>query len=650
MKKLTASPKVLIGVFVLMFVVILASSKFLAGVRWDLTENGLYTLSDGTKNILNKLDKPVTLTLYFSDKASSQLPALRTYAQRVEELLTEYVGLSEGKLTFNKVDPIPFSEAEDEASLAGLQGVPAGVRGDEIYFGLRVQNETGAEEVIPFMQPDREAFLEYELTRLISSLSKTSLPKVGIYSGVEIKGGFDYMTRQSRPAWTMIEYMQESFELEWLEDDATEITGVDVLLLFAPQNLSDSLLFAIDQFVLGGGRTLVFLDPYSEAFAAQGGMPSVQRADLETLLPGWGLKLREDMFLTDFTNSMVVGVGESRDPVRHIGLLSMNPQEAYPVSSEDGEMGVGSDIVLHGLESLNWSSAGILDLQEGASTKVRSLLVSSDQSMPQAAQLLTQLPDPQALMNDFVPSGERYILAAKISGKAKTAFPDGVTVTVSEDSISEDSSYDDPTAESDAEETSETSEKTITLKPGITEADNIHVLVVSDTDILSDRLWVQVQNFFGQQMVTPWADNGSFLVNALENFSGHPDLIEIRSQGRFNRPFDRVESLRLEAEERFLAQQELLEEELQATEGKLVELERLRGEGDGAMFSPEQADELEKFQVEKLKIRKQLRDVQHQLDQDIESLGASLKLINIFFVPILICFLVLVAGMRRRIA
>ena len=255
------SSKGLLIVFIAMFVVILVSSKLLSGVRWDLTENGLYTLSDGTKKIIKSLDKPVNLTLYFSDKASSQLPALRTYAQRVEELLQEYVGLSDGKLSFEKVDPVPFSEAEDEASLAGLQGVPAGSRGDEIYFGLRVQNEDGAEEVIPFMQPDKEAFLEYELTRLISSLSKTALPKVGIYSGVEINGGFDYMTRQTRPAWSIVEYMQEGFELEWIEDNATEIPEVDVLLLVAPQNLSDSLLFAIDQFVLKGGRTLVFLDP-----------------------------------------------------------------------------------------------------------------------------------------------------------------------------------------------------------------------------------------------------------------------------------------------------------------------------------------------------------------------------------------------------
>ncbi len=633
--KLTASPKVLIGVFVLMFFVILMSSKFLTGARLDLTESGLYSLSKGTERILQGIEQPVTLTLFFSDKASSQLPALRTYKQRVEELIEEYVNLSDGKLIFDTVDPEPFSEAEDEAALAGLQGVPAGARGDVIYFGLRIKNEAGAEEIIPFMQPDREAYLEYELTKLISSLAKTSLPKVGVYSGIDIQGGFDYMTRQSTPAWTILDYIQQGFQVEWIDDNATEISDIDVLLLIAPQNLSEKLKFAVDQFVIGGGRTIVFLDPYAETIAAQGGAPSVQRSDLADLLPNWGIKLREEMFVTDFANSMVVGVGQSRNPVRHIGLLSINPQDSVGEAEQD--------IIIHGLESMNWSSAGILDRVEGSEVQVSPLVLTSDQAQPRKAELLTQLADPQTLMNDFAPTGERYILAAKVTGKAKTAFPDGIRYT-------EEPEIDEEIDAEGAEQENKAEAVEISLSAKNLATDELRLLVVSDTDVLSDRLWVQVQNFFGQQIVSPWADNGSFLVNSVENFSGHPDLIEIRSQGRFNRPFERVEALRLDAEARFLEQQKRLEEELDATESKLVELEQLRGESDGAMFSDEQATELEKFQTEKLIIRKQLRDVQHQLDQDIESLGMQLKLINIFFVPLLIFLWVLLAAMRKRFA
>lgn len=633
--KLIASPKVLIVVFILMFLAISISSKYLVGVRLDLSESGLYTLSPGTKNILKGLDQPVTLSLYFSEKSSSQLPALRTYAQRVEELLEEYVGLSEGKLTFIKIDPAPFSESQDEAALAGLQAVPIGVQGDEIFFGLVAKNDSGAQDVITFMQPDREAYLEYELTRLISSLSAKKMPTVGVYSGIEINGGYDYMSRQARAPWSIVEFIEEGFDVEWIEDDTTVIDGIDVLLLIAPQNLSESLLFAIDQFVLSGGRTLVFVDPHAETLSSQGQMPSVQRADLSSLLPGWGVIMREDVIVTDFVNSMVVGVGESRNPVRHIGLLSMAPDES------------NTDIVLHGLESLNLSSAGILDKVEGATTEITPLLLSSDQSQAQNSSLLLTLEDPQDLLNEFTPTGERYTLAARISGSAKTAFPEGIQVEVPP---TESSSVNDESADQADSEQEEKLPVMETLKPKIYESDNIRLMVVADTDILSDRLWVQVQNFFGQQVVTPWADNGSFLVNGLENFSGHPDLIEIRSQGRFKRPFTKVETLRLRAEERFLEQQELLEEELKAAETKMLDLERLRGEGDGALFSAEQELELKNFQAEKLKIRKQLRDVQHQLDQDIDTLGTSLKLINIFLIPAVICVLVLLFAIRRRLA
>jgi len=642
--KLIASPKVLIGVFLLMFLTIIISSKYLVGVRLDLSESGLYTLSSGTKNILKGLDQPVTLSLYFSEKASSQLPALRTYAQRVEELLEEYVGLSGGKITFVQVDPAPFSESQDEAALAGLQGVPIGAQGDEIYFGLVAKNEAGAQDVIAFMQPDREAYLEYELTRLISSLSSKKLPTVGIYSGIEINGGYDYMTRQARPAWSIMEYIEEGFDVEWIEEDATEIGNVDVLLLIAPQNLSESLLFAIDQFVLSGGRTLIFVDPHAETIGSQGQMPSIQRTDLARLLPGWGIAMRDDVIVTDFANSMVVGVGESRSPVRHIGLLSMSPEAL-----------ISDDIVLHGLESLNLSSAGILDKTEGGTTVVTPLILSSDQSQPQNSSLLLTLDDPQELLNEFTPTGERYTLAARVSGSATTAFPEGIQIEIPQaDEKMEGTENEKPDGAVDTDEASEDLESKPpvfeVLNPKIMMTDNIRLMVVADTDILSDRLWVQVQNFFGQQVVSPWADNGSFLVNGLENFSGHPDLIEIRSQGRFKRPFTKVETLRLRAEERFLEHQELLEEELKAAEAKMLDLERLRGEGDGALFSAEQELELKNFQTEKLKIRKQLRDVQHQLDQDINALGTSLKLINIFLIPLCICLLVLLAAMRRRLA
>ena len=619
----------LIAAFAVLFLIVVVSSSVLTGARIDLSENGLYTLSDGTEKILSELERSVEIDFYFSEKATSQLPALRTYAKRVEELLVEYEAKSKGKLTLNKVDPEPFSEAEDEAALAGLQSLPGGARGDEIYFGLVAKNEAGNEEVIPFIQPDKEAFLEYDLTRLISALSRSSLPKIGIFSGVDMKGGFDMMTRQQAPEWSVLQFINDNFEVVWIEDNAERIDGVDVLLLVAPQNISEPLEYAIDQYVLSGGKALVFVDPHVETMASMGGMPSVQPSNLERLMNSWGVMLSKEEFVADFANSMVVTLGQGQQPVRHLGLLSLRPDAL----AED-------DVVVFGLESLNLSTAGSLNRLEDATTTLTPMIQSSDQSQLMASEVLATLHNPATLLSDFVPTGERYVLAGRISGPAKTAFPDGIEIT---EELAKDIDQG-----SDIPEEVENETVTRRLMPSVLENDDINVMVVADSDVLSDRLWVQVQNFFGQQIVTPWADNGTLLLNAVENLSGQAELISIRSQGRYSRPFELVDELRRDAEERLLAQQELLEEQLSATEGKLLALEGARENSDTALLSNEQEAELLKFQEEKLKIRKQLRDVQHQLGQDIEVLGTRLKLINILLIPALICVLAILLGWRQR--
>ncbi|MCG8613262.1 MAG: Gldg family protein [Pseudomonadales bacterium] len=593
-------------------------------------------------------------------KSAMALPfsnAVRTYAQRVKELLQEYQSLSRGKIEFQVVDPAPFSEEEDAASAAGLQGVPAGLRGDEIYFGLVGESVAGGEsseaaaasgdplnlakneEVIPFFQLDKEKFLEYDLTKLIFNLSQTEPPTLGIISGIPINGGFDYATRQNQPAWVVVQQMEDLFQLEWLSEDVTAIDdNIDILMLVHPNGLSDETLLAIDQFVLKGGRTLVFMDGLAET--AQAGAPMMpaeaSASDLGPLLQNWGLELVEGKVLGDYANSLVVSMRGNRSPVRHIGLVSLTPDS---FASED--------VLLAGLESINMSSVGILQPVESATTTVTPLIRSSDESNLLDASLFTTLTSPETLLNDFSPSGERYILAARVSGKATTAFPDGIKV---EEDAPDSENADAPVSD-DVSETESSDEKpkiTRTVSPDVTSADNINLIVIADTDILTDRLWVQVQEFFGQRIASPWADNAALLVNSLDNLSGNADLISVRSRGRFSRPFDRVDELRRQAEEKLLEQQKALQEQLAETDSRLAELEQVRGEDDKAILSEEQEQTVLKFQEERLKIRKQLRDVQHQLDQDIETLGRNLKLINIFLVPLLLTVLALFARVWMR--
>ncbi len=623
----------LLGVAVLFFVLLALTSQMFKSARIDLTESKLFTLSEGTKSILGALDTEVELTFYYSDKATKELPALRTYATRVKDLLNEFASLSQGKMAVRFVDPEPFSEEEDEATAAGLQGVPVGVRGDEIFFGLvgkrRSATEEGvsAEESIPFFQLDKEDFLEYDLAKLVYTLAHPEPPVVGIISSLNLNGGMNYMTRQNEPAWVITQQLEGIFKLNWLDEDVETITKeeADILLLVHPQNLSDKTLLAIDQFVLGGGRALVFIDPHSEASQATMGMMGGNAAsELGPLLDSWGIQFDASKFIGDYQNSMVVSLGSGRNPVRHIGLLGLGSEAIE-----------GEDVILSGLETINVSSAGFIKPADGATTQLKPLLRSSAKAMPLDTSVLATLNNPEDLLKDFAPTGEQYVLAARVSGPAKTAFPEGIQVeeTPSETAPDEQSTVADA---SDSEEKATPEPLTRLIEASLKESADINVMIVADTDILSNRLWVQIQQFFGQQIVSPWADNGDFLVNGVDNLAGNADLISIRSRGRFSRPFTRVEALRLKAEEKFHQQQQVLQAELEETDKKLAELEQNKGVTEKNLLTPEQEKALIDFQKQKLKIRKELRDVQHQLDRDIEALGSRLKLINILLVPLLL--------------
>lgn len=633
----------LLVVFVAAVVLIAVSSLLLKGVRFDLTESKLYTLSEGTKNILAGVEEPVELTLYFSNKGTSDLPSLRTYANRVEELLREYGVLSSGKVSVTVVDPVPFSEEEDAASAAGLQGIPVGARSDEIYFGLvgrsgmavnasgEESSESGdvsREEVIPFFQLDKESFLEYELTKMVFNLTQKKAPVLGIVSALDLNGGFDYMSRQRAPAWIVVQQMEELFELRWLTDDMEAVDPeVDILLVVHPKELPVQSQLAIDQFVLKGGNAMIFVDPVAESEQSGMGMQpgAAKSSSLPALFAQWGVEFDDQAVVGDYANSLVVSMGQGQGPVRHIGLLGLDLAAMNP-----------DDVVVAGLESINVASAGYLKPLEGANTQFDALLTSSQESMTFSAEKYGSIQSPDELMKDFVPQGENRVLAARITGRASTAFPEGVSFEVPADIESDKSEGDSTEGVSDGGEDVEDKMETRTINPEVVTSEAINVIIVADTDILTDRLWVQVQDFFGQQIASPWADNAGFLVNALDNLSGNADLISVRSRGRFSRPFDLVDELRMKAEEKFLEQQEALQQQLTDAETQLAALEQQRQAGDQRLLTPEQERALASFQKEKLKVRKELREVQHQLDTDIEELGRNIKLVNIFLVPFLL--------------
>ncbi len=583
------------------------SSLLFTNARLDLTEQKLYTISEGTRTILDELDAPIELELFYSDAAVRELVVLRNYARRVEELLRAYERAAGGKLTLKVIDPQPFSEEEDRAAELGLQAVPLDRGGDKVYFGLAGTSTEGNTQTIPFFPLDQEEFLEYEISRLVQSLATAQMPVVGVLSGLQINGGFDMRTQQATPPWMVLENIRQLFHIESLKQDIDLIpTHVSVLMLVHPKQLPEQTLYAVDQFVMRGGKLLVFVDPYSEAdpgsVMGPGGFAEEKASELEPLFKAWGLRMAADQVVADASFAMSVGMGTERRAVRHPGWLSL-PQHALDAQ----------DVTTASLENLTMASTGFLEPLEHARTRFTPLIQSSGFAMPVEAARLDTLQNPEELLRGLEPTGERYTLAARIQGAAQSAYPDGIEGR----------------------------------KDGLKESANINVIVVADTDLLSDRMWVQVQDFFGQRLPQPWADNGSFVVNALDNLAGSDALISVRSRGRSARPFVVVEDLQRQAENRFREKEEVLQNRLAETEAQLAELQSLDPE-QAMELTAEQQAALQGYMQEKLRIRKELREVRYQLNADIEALGRTLKFLNIALVPLLLTLGVLVLWFWRR--
>lgn len=609
MKKLMYSSAGLLLIALAFLAFNMVSGLALTNARLDLTEQKLYTISDGTRQILGELDEPINLYFFYSDKSAKDLVVLRNYARRVEEMLKAYAQAADGKIKLHIVDPEPFSEDEDKAAEFGLQAVPAQQGGDAIYFGLAGTNSVDDHQVIPFFPLDQEEFLEYEVSRLVQSLAHPQRPVVGVLSGLPLNGGFDMQTQQPSSPWMVMEEIRQLFQIESLKPDVDQIPDkVSVLLLVHPKNLPEQTQYAIDQFVLRGGKLLAFVDPWSEADHAMP-MPGEmggegKSSDLPALFKAWGFEMLPGKVLGDGAYAMSVSMGQGERPARHPAWLTLPRQALDP-----------SDVATVNLETLTVATAGILRPLEGAKTRFVPLIHSSEYAMPFDAQRFAMLRNPQELMGELNPSGDRYTVAARISGPAQSAFPDGIEGR----------------------------------KDGLKSADNINVIVVADTDMLSDRMWVQVQDFFGQRVPQPWADNSAFAINALDNLSGSEALISVRSRGRFTRPFTVVEDLQRQAEARFREQEQALKQRLSETEEKLASLQN-QDPAKALELTPEQQATLQQFMQEKLRIRKELREVNYQLNADIEKLGRTLKFINIALVPLVLTLgvLLLWAWRRRR--
>lgn len=622
----------------------------LPSIRIDLTEDDLFSLADGTRNIVSGLEEPIELLFFYSESATEDQPQIRSYGTRVQELLREIVIASGGNLVLSIVDPEPFSEEEDLATQYGVQPVPVTQGGQGIYFGLvavELDNEKDpalrVSETMPLIRPDQEQFLEYEFMQLVTRVANPDLKVVGLLTTLDIDGGFDPMTGQATQQWMITDYIRQLYDLRRIETD-TEIIeeDVDILMIVHPEGLSEQTLYAIDQHVMRGGETFVFLDPTADSMVSRserGSMiPAGMRSDLPGLLEAWGVDYASDKVLTDNTLALRVQMGQGSRPVAHIGMIGANRTAL-----------AGDDIITRRLENLNLSSVGALAPRDGATTRFEPLIQSSSDAMLMNASLLEDVLDPSVLFDEFVSANERYTIAARVSGVISSAFPGGRPVSenaaagTSEEEIEADDDNDSGEARIEkASSDSDTMEAHLSQTSGET-----NILLFADTDVLTDRLWVQVAQFMGQRIPQPYANNGDFVINALDNLSGGADLVSIRSRGRYSRPFERVVKLQREADDRLRTEEAALLERLAETEEQLAALNTDEGGQLLGQLTPEIQTEIDRFNAELLDTRRSLRDVQFQLTADIEALGSNLKWFNTAAIPMLLTVIALFMSLTR---
>jgi ABC-type uncharacterized transport system involved in gliding motility auxiliary subunit len=604
--KFTTSLSLLL-IAIVFFALVLINNQVLSPFRLDLTENQVYSLSGGSKQVLAEIDEPINLYFFFSDKSSKNMTSLRNYANRVESLLSEYQTMAKGKLTLQVIDPQPFSEQEDQANQYGLTGATIGAAGEAIYMGLAATNAIGEHEVIAFFDPKQESFLEYEISKLIHQLSSTKTPKVTLLTDLNIAGGQNPMTGQMDPAWTFYTQLQQLNDVELVGSDSTSIPAdTDLLVIVHPQGISESLLYGIDQYALKGGKLLVFVDPHNESdqMAMMAGSMGPNSSSLDSLFAAWGIEFDSKQVLLDAMAGLDIRT-QAGGVTRHFGFVGLGAEQL------DRE-----DITTSNLEVINGASFGTFNKKSDSKTKWLPLMTSTVNADLIDVSTYAMTRDPDELAKKFQSKNKQFVLAGRLIGKAKSAFeqaPEGQDTNTF-------------TASTDA----------------------LNLIVVGDTDLLADRFWVQQANFFGQMVFTPFANNGDFVTNAVENLSGSEALISIRSRGTFARPFVKVDELTVAAEKKFREQELILQQQLDDTEQQLMQLQTQQEDEAGLVISAEQQQTIDNFMQKKIEIRKALREVRHQLDKDIEQLGNWIKLINIAAAPfILVMLLILFSALLR---
>jgi ABC-2 type transport system permease protein len=626
------------------------------GRSWkaDVTDQNLYTLSDGTKAILAKLHQKVVIKLYYAKTAAlkgpDQIKFFNNYYEFVKSLLEEYVAASKGMVELQVIDPRPFSQDEVDALQFGLKRFSI-TQEESFFFGLVVRTPFGVEKAIPFFSPDRQNFVEYDISYLMDTAITRQKKRLGIMSSLPVMGQdvSPYMAqmmrmqnKQPEPPWTIVEQLQKKYEVTSVPTDVNEITDVDILLVIHPKELPEQTLFAIDQFVLKGGKTVVCVDPHCmvdrpDRMAMQMGKMSSQKSNLNVLLRTWGLEMPEDTFAGDRNLMLPWPGGRDQRPENLIGFLSLVP----------GCFNTDTVIAAE-LNQVNILFAGVLkeivdsEEQQSSTEMQRTPLIMTTNrgnswsvSSPYELMFL----NPSSLTSKFIDGdGVKPVhMAYLVTGRFQSSFPDGIEIEV--ESGQEESS--EPAADPNDKK------KTTKRITGLTKAEeDCAVIVFSDVDFISDMLAYRSFFVFGK---VPNADNAALMLNAIDDLGGSSDLISIRSRGNFRRPFVVVDRIEKKAEAETAKELAAIEAKIAGFNSELQSIIASAKEGQEEVVGSSILQKRRELELEIQRANSEKRVIQMKRRERIDSLGEELQRANTLIAPAVILIIAIVVGIRRSI-
>lgn len=635
MNKKLLSLTAIVFLIALFFGINIIAQNVFKGANLDLTADRLYTLSDGARAIARGVDERISLTYYFSSKAAVDNPTVMSHAQRVRELLEEFARESKGNIVLNVVSPEPYSDEEERAVRDGLEPIPVSAKGDVMFFGLVGTNTTTGKQVIPQFDPRGERLLEYDLAKMLHSLKTSVKKKVGVMSTLGLQTfGFDPATQRPVPKtkWRVFVELAESFEVEELQTTVTEIPPhLEVLAIVHPKNLSDQTLYAIDQFVMRGGRLMVFVDPQCQTDDTVNARDQMQAlmadrsSNLKKLFDAWGVEVSDTQVVLDNTYAprQQVQQGQGVAEVPTLPFLMLK-----------GEAIVRDDEVGRGLESVNAYFVGTIkakaDVKNGLA--IQPLLETSEDSMLIEKSQLQFVQDMSKVLELFNSQNTKHTVAARLSGRVASAFPAG------------------PPAPAPAADPSAPPPPAPDASKHLKESKGIaNIILTADVDMLNDRAWGQEYQVGRQRMFMAAASNGLYFVGGLENLSGSSELLSIKPRASGSRPFDRVEKIKAQAAKEVAAAQKAATDRVRRFEMQLSEeIRKRQPKADGTFDAPPDLEErIKKLQADLYQANKENRQVLRDQNKGIEAMGRNLRAINVALIPALVALLAVGVGVYR---